>query len=377
MGAKILRIIPWPRRIDRYVLSEVLGPFLGGNIFFIFILLMFQALRLADFFIVHGVPAQTLGQMTLLMSLSFFPTTLPAAFLIAVLVGFGRLSADSELVAMKANGMSILRLSAPMVAFALIVVSLSLVLNMEWVPWGERMLKRTLIKVGNTKIVSSVHEGTFTPGFFDLLIFADKVDTKTNHMSHVFIYDEREPKNPLAVVASGGEVLTVRTNSALGAAAVLKLKDGSIHRNDLVGKTYQKIDFKEYRLFLKVDEGVADDVTKPHMLPYGELEDKIRTTDTSTWEGKEWRMEYWRRYATAISPLIFVFLGMGFGTVRTRAVRAGAVLTALVTLACYWGIQTGSMSAAQHSYLNPFWAMQMPNLVILIAAVIGFRKASW
>src|SRR4051794_4150936 len=98
-----------PGRIDRYVLTEVMGPFLGGNIFFVFILLMFQALRLADFFIVHGIPAATLGQMTLLMSLSFIPTTLPAAFLIAVLVGFGRLSADSELVAMKANGLSILR----------------------------------------------------------------------------------------------------------------------------------------------------------------------------------------------------------------------------------------------------------------------------
>ena len=48
---------------------------------------------------------------------------------------------------------------------------------------------------------------------------------------------------------------------------------------------------------------------------------------------------HWRRYAVAISPLIFVFLGMGYGTVRTRAVRAGAALIALLVILIYWSVQ--------------------------------------
>jgi lipopolysaccharide export system permease protein len=366
-----------PLRIDRYVLGEIVGPFLGGNIFFIFIFLMFQALKLAEFFIVHGVSAFTLGKMTMLMALSFIPSTLPAAFLISVLVGFGRLSSDSELVAMKSNGLSLPRLSLSVVGLSLVVVLVSVFLNMEWVPWGARQFKQTLIKVSNTKVVSSIQEGTFTSCFFDLLIFAEKVDTKTSQLSRVFIYDEREPKNPLAVVARTGEILSVRTDSDLGAAAVLKLNDGSIHRNDATENTYQKIKFGEYRLFLKVDEGTGDNVTKPHQLTYHELLEKIRTSDPASPQHREWNAEYWRRYSVAITPLIMTFLGIGFGTVRTRAVRAGAVLIALITMAGYWLLQTAGSVLVGKDWISPFLAMQLPNVVMLIVAVYVFRKSTW
>jgi lipopolysaccharide export system permease protein len=92
------------KKIDGYLLAEVAGPFLGGLFFFVFLFLMFQILRLADFFIVHGAPLSTLAKLTGLLTLSFIPTALPIAFLISILMAFGRLSADSELVAMKACG---------------------------------------------------------------------------------------------------------------------------------------------------------------------------------------------------------------------------------------------------------------------------------
>jgi lipopolysaccharide export system permease protein len=366
-----------PGRIDRYVFGEVVGPFLGGVVFFVLIFLMFQALRLAEFFIVHGVPLATLGKLAMLLSLSFMPTALPVAFLIAVLMAFGRLSSDSELVAMKASGIGLLRLAAPVMAVALSIVGLSLALNMEWVPWGERTYKNTLIKLGNTKVISTIREGTFTTGFFDLLIFADKVDTRNSRMHRVFIYDERVEKNPVTVVADSGEVFPVKPHPSLGAAALLKLYNGSIHRNELGGDTYQKIDFREYKLFLKIPEAAEGNFTKPGMIPYRELKKRIDSTTTATYDGREWRGEFWRRIAIASSPAIFVFLGIGFGTARTRAVRAGAALIAVSTLMVYWGVQTASTIAVQRGTLPPFVAMQIPNLLCLIAAAVSFRRAAW
>lgn len=366
-----------PNRLDIYVLGEVIGPFLGGILFFAFIFLMFQVLRLADFLIIHGTSILIFGKMMGLMMLTFLPMVLPVAFLIAVLMAFGRLSADSELVAIKASGIGLVRLSIPISMIAAIVVVLSLLLNMEWVPWAERAFKTTLIKVGNTKVVTAIKEGTFTTGFFDLLIFADKVDTKTNHLSRVFIYDEREPKNPMTVVANSGEILAVKSDTELGASALMKLHNGSIHRSDSVAGNYQKIDFGEYQLFLNVGEGADSTVTKPQMIPYHELIGKIAGSDPHTYAGQEFRGEYWRRVGVAITPLIFVFLGIGFGTVRTRAVRAGAALVAFVTLLVYWTVQTMGTLAVQRGTLPPFVAMQLPNLLMLIAATISFRRAMW
>ena len=366
-----------PSRLDWYILSEILGPFLGGLVFFLFIFLMFQALRLAEFFIVHGAPAPLLGKMTLLMALSFMPTALPVAFLIAVLIGFGRLSADSELVAMKASGVSTGRMATPITLFAIVVFAFSVFLNQDWVPWGERAFKTTLIRVSNTKVVSSIREGTFTSGFFDLLIFADKVDTKNNQLSHVFIYDEREPKNPLTVVAKRGEIVSVRGASELASSAMLRLYDGSIHRNDIENNTYQKIEFGEYNLYLKIDEGSDAVAVKPHMIPQQDLLNKIAATTTDTYEGREWRGEYWRRYAIAISPIIFGFLGIGYGSVRTRSVRAGATLTAVLILIVYWTTQTFATIWYQRGIIHPLLAMQLPNILAAILAFWGIRRARW
>jgi lipopolysaccharide export system permease protein len=367
-----------PLTLDYYILSEVFTPFLGGVVFFLFIFLMFQALRLAEFFIVHGIGLAILGKLTGLMAMSFMPTALPVAFLIAVLVGFGRLSADSELVAMKANGFSLLRMAVPVVAMSLVVIAFSIMMNLEWVPWSQRTFKKTLIKVSNTKVVSSIHEGTFTPGFFDLLIFADKVDPKTNRLTHVFLYDEMDPKNPRTIIAKTGEIISVKSENDLGTAAVLNLYNGSIHHNDAAENTYQKTDFGSYRQFLKIDEGADTTVLKPEFVPISELIADIHKTTDKTYEGREWRGEFWRRITMAVTPLLFVFLGIGFGTVRTRAVRAGAIMIAVITLALYYGLQVvGAIALQRVLWIPPWLLLELPNMGVFIGAVFSFKKASW
>lgn len=364
-------------KVDRYVLKEVIGPFFGGIVFFVFVFLMFQALRLAEIFIVHGVSGWVLLKMILLLTLSFLPMALPVAFLVGVLVGFGRLSADSELVALKASGFGISRLAAPVGGFSIAVVALSIALNLQWVPWGERAFKNLLIKVSNTKVVSSLKEGTFTSGFFDLLIFAEKVDPKTNRLRKVFIYDEREPKSPLAVVAQSGELVAVKTEKELASSAVLKLYNGSIHRSDSSEQTYQKIEFEQYRLWLNVDEGSPNASLKPSMIPYRKLRETIAKAPALSLEKRELLGELWRRIAIAVTPPLFVLLGIGFGTVRTRAVRASAALVAFVALLVYWSLLIFGSNAIYRGLLPPFAAMFLPNLVIFLAGIISFRRSAW
>ena len=123
------------------------------------------------------------------------------------------------------------------------------------------------------------------------------------------------------MIAREGEIVPVKTESELSAAAMLELYDGSIHNSNLEDNSYQKTGFSKYQLYLKIDEGADTATIKPHMIPQAELEEKIKNTDTSTYEGREWRGEFWRRYAVAFTPLIFGFLGIGYGTVRTRSVK--------------------------------------------------------
>jgi lipopolysaccharide export system permease protein len=367
-----------PLTLDFYILTEFFTPFLGAIMFFLFIFLMFQALRLAEFFIIHGVGGLLLGKLTGLMIMSFLPLALPVSFLIAVLVGFGRLSADSELVAMKATGFSLRRMAVPIFAISVIVATVSLCMNLEWVPWSQRTFKKTLIKVSNTKVVSSIKEGTFTSGFFDLLIFVDKVDSKSNKLHHVFLYDETDAKNPKTVIAKTGEIIQVKSENDLGTAAVLDLFDGNVHRNNPEDQTYEMMDFSEQKQFLHAEEGADTTVMKPDYYSFHDLMQKIHETQDNEFHGREWRGELWRRLSTAISPILFVLLGIGFGTVRTRAVRASAAVVAVITLTVYYALQTFGTLYLGRWLMVPSWILlSLANFVVAIAGIYSFKRASW
>ncbi len=365
-----------PKKIDFYILGEVLGPFVGGVLFFSFIFLMFQALRLAESFIVHGVPGPVLAKITGLMLTTFLPISLPVAFLIGVLVGFGRLSADSELVAMKANGMSLKRLTTPVLLLGFLIAMLSLILNLEWVPSGSRELKRTMIRLTNTKAVSAIREGTFTTGFFDLLVYAEKVDSKTNRMERVFIFDERDPKKPLTIIAKNGEIVPVKTESDLGSTVALRLYNGNIHSNEITSATYQKVDFEQYQLFLKVEAGEDTATIKPNYIPYHDLRGMAQV-EVDARRKREYLAEIWRRYAVAFAPFLFVLIGVGYGTVRTRSARAGAMIITILVVFPYWFLQAACTKVVYNGYLPAPIGMMIPNLILLIVGIRAYRSATW
>src|SRR5262245_42872192 len=105
-----------PLTFYRYVLSEILLPFTGALLFFIFVLLMFQIINLVDFFIVHKVSAYWVMQLLGYLALSLLQPAIPIAFLLAVLLGIGRLSTDGEIMAMRASGLSSRQILAPVLA---------------------------------------------------------------------------------------------------------------------------------------------------------------------------------------------------------------------------------------------------------------------
>ncbi|MEW6056703.1 MAG: LptF/LptG family permease [Bdellovibrionota bacterium] len=356
---------------------EVLYPFVGGFIFFMFVFLMFQVVRLADFFINHGAGLTLLAKMTLYISAAFLPVVLPVSFLVAILVGFGRLSADSEIVAFKASGISLYRLYLPVGLISAVVAAMVFYLTYYYIPWGTREFKRSYVKLGNTKVVSNLKEGTFTEGFFDLLVYADKVDADSNSISGVFIFDERDAKNPMAVLARDGLVIPLKTQSELSSAAVLKLNGGSIHRSDLARQYYEKIDFDEYRLMLKVEEGKTADIRYAKTLDSDELIRQMDTYKAEYSRYQEYATEYWKRIGLAIAPLIFGVLGVGLGVVRMRSVKSNALFVAFGVIILYWGMHIAGASLSEKGIVSPFWSMQLANLIVLPFAAVSFKASTW
>jgi len=365
------------RKIDLYVFKEVLTPFLGGVFFFSFVFLLFQMLRLAEELIVNNAPFGLVMKLLWSLIVNFLPLGMPVAFLVGVLMAFSRLSGDSEIVAMKSGGMSLRRVSVPVFALSLGVSVLSLLLNLNWAPWSEVNSRNVLLKIGNRKFASSINEGTFTSGFFNLLLYTEKSNNRAGKMEKVFLYDDRDPEHPMAVAAKTGELIRVQSGEDDLGGLVLQLEDGSLHQTDASDSEYQKMDFGTYQVFFGIPDKTGQFAFKPRMYRMQELLEQLSLKDNTPERRRELDTEFWRRIAVALTPVLFVLLGIGFGVSRTRGARAGVMLVAFTTMALYWQIQVTSIAMGERGQLPAWLAVEIPNILVATLGALMFRRASW
>src|SRR5438093_9261154 len=101
--------------LTRYILKEMVGPTLLGFGFYTFIILMRQLFDFAGMIIKRSLPASTVFQLLWLSLPHIIVLTLPMSLLFGILIAIGRLSSDSEIIAMRALGLSTRAIYGPLI----------------------------------------------------------------------------------------------------------------------------------------------------------------------------------------------------------------------------------------------------------------------
>jgi lipopolysaccharide export system permease protein len=354
----------------RYVLGEMIPTFLLGVLVFVFILLSLQALRLTEMVISHGVKITTVGLMMSYLSMSFLPILFPMSLLFTVLLTYSRLSADSEIVAFRAVGLSMSSIVFPAVILSVLIGILSLQTSFHIAPWGNRQFEMLITQIGATKPGVAIKEGTFSEGFFDLVVYANKVDSTTGTLSQVFIYDEKQ--TPLTIIAKEGQILTDKDRP--GHSALIRLKDGSFHSTSQGRHT--KVDFGTYDFHLSnpMTESFAN--KSPPSLTIDELRAKTKDKSLKTEQRLELETELQKRVAIAVACLIFALIGVGLGTVSNRRnAKGGGTVICIGIIVAYWIVYVTAEGASRQGQLIPVVAMWLPNFLFAIAAAFSLRRA--
>jgi lipopolysaccharide export LptBFGC system permease protein LptF len=196
-------------------------------------------------------------------------------------------------------------------------------------------------------------------------------------LRNVFIYDERRPGDPVAVVAKRGSILPIQAERELDLAHVLQLKDGNIHHNMRESSSYQKVDFQEYNLFLMINEGQNVAANTPKMKSWDQIMADRKTYSDRPDMMAEFDAEIWRRIATGISPLAFLILGLGFGVVRNRSPRLSATFVAFGGMVVYLLAESFSVNAVMNQG-SPAWITMMSgNIIIAIVGIFAGFRSRW
>lgn len=331
----------------KYLFFELLPTFLFALVGFIFLITMVNTFKLGEYIIVHGAKVGLVMQLMLYMVISFLPVIFPMAILFAVLLTYGRLSQDSEIVALKALGLGMQHIAAPAILLGALVSIVSAQISFNLAPWGNRQLENLVHQMSNYQPMATIREGVFSEGFFDLVVYANKVDSKSGELEKIFIYDERG-KNPLTIIARKGRLLT--KSDGFRSNAFLRLTDGDMHSSSQ--EFYTKIDFETYDINLFDQRDAGERKWGSDTYSMTELTYQLRRQDLSEEDRTEYRLEWHRRWTLSTMALIFALIAAGLGTVTNRrAARASGIVLGISLIVGYWISYAGMENVARKGLL--------------------------
>lgn len=360
------------KKAAQYIFFEMLPSFILGLVVFVSIILMFQVLRLTEFALIHGVDMKTIAEIVGYVCISMLPALLPMSLLFAVILTYGRLSSDSEVVALKASGLHMGMILSPAIILGLLVGVLSAQTSFEIAPWGNRQFEILYSRLGSSKAAVAIKEGTFSEGFFDMVVYANKVDSDKGLLENVFIYDERDPSAPLTIIAKHGAIIP--DPKSPGHNVLLRLDDGDIHRKTT---THTKIKFDTYdiRLVDPIQENIRE--KSAQSLTLNELREILKNKDLKPEDERTFRTEFHKRWAISILCVVFALIGVGLGTTTNkRAAKTSGMILCIGVIIGYWVLYVTLEGMARNGQLPPALAVWTP---IVLFTGIGFEtlRRNW
>jgi lipopolysaccharide export system permease protein len=359
------------RLAAKYILFELLPTFIFSVAGFVFLLTMAQTFRLGEYIIIHRAQVGVIGELIFYMTLNTLSMVLPMAMLFAVLLTYGRMSQDSEIVAFKAMGLGLRHLLTPALAMGIVVTVLAAQLTINVAPWGSRKSEDLAHEMRRFQPMAAIREGVFSEGFFDLVVYANKVDTKNGTLSKIFIFDERST-SPITIVAPEGRLVTETVG--LKSKAFLRLYKGDLHRS--ADEFYTKINFDNYDINF-FDERELGEVNRgADALTMEELDQAI-VKQTDAKEISKLRLEWHRRLTLPVATFIFTLIGVGLGTVTNRrAAKGGNVVMSIGIFMAYWMTYATAESFARGDSLPMGVVVWIPNVIFLLIGIYLLRRAA-
>lgn len=367
-------------RRDRLILGEILGPFLFGVL--LFTSLFFaggEFLRITEF-LGAGESLALVGRLTLLTLPGIVVLTFPMAALLAALLGFGRLSNDSEIVALLAGGASFGRLVVPLGAFALGVALVGVWFAQEVVPAANRGREQIIADV--RKQVRSANAFTLPlrkDGELTLVHVEGGVDLRSGSLRNVLIATWKGRQCIGAVYADRAVwqfgtrewFLENPTGASWGGEGGVILKGTSLDtaENAILGRdrlvtlgTPEDLATLEERPVKEIATGTLQ--RRIDIYRRGGAEDKAREAE----------VEVAQRVAVPFASFVFALVGAPLGVGSQRQGRGVGFGLSILIIFTYWIALQFVSFLGKSGALPPLLALALPNVAGVLIALLLIRR---
>ena len=351
------------RILDRYIIREIFRHALLGLAVFTFVFFVPQLVRLMELFVRHAGSGEQILTLFLCIFPGVFVFTIPMATLIGVLLGLGRMSADSEIIALTAVGIGRRRILLPVGVLAVTGTLLTLAMTVWLGPLAIRKFRTIEAALISSQVSFQVQPRVFDERFPQLVLYVNDVAASGTQWHGVFLAE------------AGGESGS-RVTLADNAIVIAEPQEGKLELHLQGGTTHEffRADPDHYSVTAFGQSDWPIEVTGIGTGPARQVSNAERSTrELLKQKGPDWRearVELHRRFAFPAACLAFALVAVPLGARPRRGGRAAGTLLAVVLIAAYYLLLVTGAGLARQGTVSPAIGIWTADVVLLVLGLV-------
>lgn len=360
------------RILDKYILKETIMTFLFGVCAFSAVFLgSGTLLRIAQYITQYGASFSAIVRLIIYSLPGIIVWTFPMSMLLAALLTFGRLSGNSEIIAMRACGISFKRLVTPVIVFSLGVSIFSIGFN-EYVVPASNQAYADLVRYeiqGNTTPESQDHIiiKQIQDGNIQRLVYARRYDAETGRLDNLSI-QEFEKNKMVRVENAEYAQWDTDDNWVMYNGVLYDLSQPDTER-------MMKFDSQVLPINQNPNQIIRSQ-KKPDEMSIKELNEQIDIMKSQYVDTRKIETELYQRFTVPMASLMFALIGAPLGIQPNRSSSSIGFGISIIIIFIYYTLMTLAGAIGQSSFIPPAIAVWIPNIVTLIVGCYLIRKES-
>jgi LPS export ABC transporter permease LptG/LPS export ABC transporter permease LptF len=350
------------RILDRYIIRELILPFLLGLVVFTFLLMIQPLADYSEQLISKGVSWRIVVRVLTTLVPQALAVTIPMSVLVGLLIGLGRLSADRESVAFQACGISIYRLLWPVMLYGLVSWSVTSWVMFDAVPAANQTFREIVYGVITQRVETEIKPRIFFEDFPNRVLYVGDT-TAGGAWRDVFLADTSRPEEPTVFTAGAGRLVIDRERRRVD----LVLVDGTRHTANLKQPAkYEVARFAELILGLDPDSvfRITEILKGDNEMTIPELRARAADLKKKGLPSHSPLMALHRKFALPAACLVFSVIGLALGLQQARGGKLAAFVPGIGVIFAYYIIQYQGQQMAKGQLVPPWLAVWSPNLIL-------------
>jgi lipopolysaccharide export system permease protein len=341
------------------------------------LILVGRMLQLRSLFLSQNIGILNILQLFFYLTPFFLLLITPIATMLSVFLTFLRMSTDNELVALRANGVSLYRMLPAPVLFCSLCTLFAFFISFWGLAWGMDMFKTKLYYFAKTHSKFSLQPGVFNKEFPGITFYAHQVDNEKGELKFAFVRDDSIKGTSVVVVAPEAQVVS----SPQDATIHVVFHNGRIFRKN--GDELNILKFGKYSIKLdlgKLLTGFNFAEQKAKDMPFFRLWD-IRN-DHSLMPDQDERFyrkvdtEFYKRLTLPLGCFILGMFAISIASVFRGLKQQYGLLLAMGLFMVYYTMFSIGVSMGESGTIPPEYGMWAPDVLFVFVALFGMRYAN-